>query len=103
WFASVVRRAHLNAQGDALVVLFGQVKDQLQILGQRQPTGTQLNLPPSRPYIELLAQGKSEQVFGSCSRCGSHTDFQEVSSLHLKFSAVIGKTVTHHKNIGNKT
>ena len=58
----VVRRAHLNAKSNPLVVLLRQIEDELHVIRQLESPRSRLHLPPSRPYVKLLAQGKSNQV-----------------------------------------
>ena len=62
-FMLVIRRAHLNAQSDPLVVLLRQFKNQLHVIGHLQPPRPRLHLPPGRTDIKLLAQRKTNQVF----------------------------------------
>src|SRR5580692_2058193 len=61
-FARIVWSAHLNSHSDSLVVLLRQFKNELQIFGHLQASGSRLNFPPSRPDVKLLAQGKSNQI-----------------------------------------
>ena len=58
----VVGSAHLNAKPNPLVVLLRQVEDELHVIRQLETPRSRLYLPPCRAYVELLTQGKSNEV-----------------------------------------
>ena len=58
----VVGSAHLNAKPNPLVVFLRKIEDELHVIRQLESPRSRLYLPPSRAYVELLTQGKSNQV-----------------------------------------
>src|SRR5579863_9529552 len=58
----VVRGAHLNAQSNALIVLFCKIEDEGYVIRQLESARPRLNLPPGWPYVKLLPQRKADQV-----------------------------------------
>src|SRR4029077_15280239 len=59
----IVGSAHLNAKPNPLVVLLRQIEDELQVIRQLETPRSRLHLPPCRAYVELLSQGKSDEIF----------------------------------------
>ena len=59
----IVRRAHLNPESNPFIVFLRKIENELHIIGQLESTRSRLDLPPSRPYVKLLPQGKANQVF----------------------------------------
>src|SRR5215831_10840649 len=59
----IVGGAHLNPKANPFVVLLRKIKDELHVIRQFEPARSRLYLPPSRTYVKLLPQGKSNQVF----------------------------------------
>ena len=62
WLVLVVGSAHLNAKSNAFVVLLRKIEDELHVIGQLEAPRPRLHLSPSRAYVKLLPQGKSDQV-----------------------------------------
>ena len=54
----IVGSTHLNAKPDALVVFLREIEHELYIVRQLEAPSSRLHFAPSRPQIELLAQGK---------------------------------------------
>src|SRR5215831_12777297 len=63
WLVFIVGRAHLNAKSNPFVVLLRKIENELHVIRQLESTRSRLDLPPRRPYVELLPQRKTNQVF----------------------------------------
>ena len=59
----VIGGAHLHAQADALVVLFCEIENQLQVFRQLEASGTRLDFSPGGTNVELLPEREFDQVF----------------------------------------
>src|ERR1700733_3106153 len=62
WLVLIVGSAHLNAKSNPLVVFLRKIEDELYVIRQLEAPRSRLDLPPRRSYVELLPQGKSNQV-----------------------------------------
>src|SRR3984957_19180683 len=58
----VVGSAHLNAESDAFVGFPGKIEDELHVVGQLEAAGARLDLAPGRSNVQLLSEGKLNQV-----------------------------------------